>query len=608
MNRPQRRRRSAAAPGLPARRRHDAQPGPDPGTPPGVPRPADPEERFDFRSLFEFSAIINSSSDLTFILGHLLLTVMGKLLSPRGLILLASGEGEFRVQNVRGIGRGLLGTTLPMRKVPATPARVQDLDARRHPWVRELRLHGIGTLVPMTDAGRVVGVLGFADSALGRGLTPRREEYLLSLANIAASAIARAGAVAGIDAANRELSRRVQELNTLFEMSKELSGVRDPALTSKLLMFSVMGQIGAHRCFLSLLRDGRLVHAISRLDGEIPAGAAGWLAGLAEAVVLEPGGRGGDRAARRELHAMGIRAVIPLRAGAEMKGVFGIGGRVNDIPYTRSDLDFLASLGNLAVIALENARLFREALEKQKLEDDLLIAREIQRGLLPAELPRLTGYAVAASNIPSRQVGGDYYDVIPAGDGRWVVAVGDVSGKGTPASLLMANLQASIRALVPLGLSLAELTGRVNDLMIRNTTQGRFITFFWGRLDPATGGFTYVNAGHNPPFVCRADGSLERLEEGGLILGVLPTLRPYREGGAVLGPGDAVCLFTDGVSEAMNPAGEEFGEERIGEILRERRAAPPAEVCRRIVDAVTRWSGSEAQADDITLLHLRRDA
>jgi sigma-B regulation protein RsbU (phosphoserine phosphatase) len=276
-------------------------------------------------------------------------------------------------------------------------------------------------------------------------------------------------------------------------------------------------------------------------------------------------------------------------------------------PYMRADLDFVTSLANLAAISLENARLFREAIEKQRLEDDLLIAREIQRGLLPLTLPDIPQFGLSAANISSKQVGGDYYDVVALGGSRFMLAIGDVAGKGTPASLLMANLQATIRALVSPDASLGELTGRVNDLLCDNTTSGRFITFFWGILDPGSRTLRYVSAGHNPPYLLHANGKIERLEAGGLILGVLKTAIPYEEGEARFGPGDILLMFTDGVSEAMNKAGEEFGEDRLEKCLRGAAHSPAAEIITRIVDDVKRHSAGAPQSDDITLLALKAD-
>jgi sigma-B regulation protein RsbU (phosphoserine phosphatase) len=566
---------------------------------------SDLQRRFDFRSLFEFSSIINSSTDLKFILGHLLLTIMGKLLALRGIVLLGSEETSFRVQSARGLGRDLVGTEIVIRKIPRHMTSF-TAGGSRAKWTKFFREQGIGTIIPMTEGERVVGIVGFAQGQIRKKLTTEQAEYLTSLANIAATSVVRATAYSEVDLANRALNRKIQELNTLFELSKELNAVLDPERMVKLLMFSVMGQIGAHKCFLSLRRGDSMVHVLKRVDGEIPAGLNRYLGGLEESVVVASLTRASDRVARELLNGIGIEAVIPLRAQNELKGVFGVGGRMNERSYTQADLDFLSSLGNLAVIALENTRLFREALDKQKLEDELLIARDIQQGLLPADLPNLPGYSMAAVNISSKQVGGDYYDVIPMGGGRWVFAIGDVSGKGTPASLLMASLQASIRALVPLHLSLSELTGRVNDLMVQNTNQGRFITFFWGILDQADGTFTFVNAGHNPPVLCRAGGTLERLDVGGLILGVMQTQSPYEQATVMLLPGDTLCMYTDGVSEAMNPAGEEFGEGRIDGMLTASRELPVESLKDAFVEAVTTFAGTAGQSDDITMLFLRR--
>jgi sigma-B regulation protein RsbU (phosphoserine phosphatase) len=285
--------------------------------------------------------------------------------------------------------------------------------------------------------------------------------------------------------------------------------------------------------------------------------------------------------------------------------MIGLGDKISGQPYSPADLEFLAALGNLAIISLENARLFKEALEKQKMEDELVIAKEIQRGLLPSSLPEIPGFEFAASSLSSKQVGGDYYDVIPLRENRFVIAIGDVSGKGTPAALLMANLQAAIRALVPLNLPLPELTGRVNDLIADNTGSGRFITFFWGVLDPDGRTLQYVNAGHNPPYLFHRDGSFERLEKGGLILGVMKTTRPYEGGSIGFSPGDVLLLFTDGVSEAMDHEGVEFGEGPLEQVTCESLTQPSASILERIVEKVREHSRGVTQSDDITLLVLR---
>jgi sigma-B regulation protein RsbU (phosphoserine phosphatase) len=265
----------------------------------------------------------------------------------------------------------------------------------------------------------------------------------------------------------------------------------------------------------------------------------------------------------------------------------------------------LYSLANLAIISIENAKLFREAIEKQRLEDELILAREIQQGLLPQSLPQIPGFEIAAVNIPSQQVGGDYYDVIQRSEHEIIVAIGDVSGKGTPAALLMANVQASLRALIPVGLTLAETTARINDLTWMNTSSGRFITLFWGILNVQTKQFCYVNAGHNFPFLLRANGTVERLEEGGMILGMMKTTSPYQEGTVVLQPGDLLVLFTDGVSEAMNAQGVDFTEERFERTLQRLRSASANEVIEQVRKELWSYTQGAPPSDDLTMLVLK---
>jgi sigma-B regulation protein RsbU (phosphoserine phosphatase) len=290
---------------------------------------------------------------------------------------------------------------------------------------------------------------------------------------------------------------------------------------------------------------------------------------------------------------------------SQTKGAIMLGPRLRGGDYTPTDLEFLYSLGNLAIISIENARLFREGLEKQRMEDELKIAREIQQGLLPEQLPRIPGFEIAGINIPSYQVGGDYYDVIQH-DGRdYVVAIGDVSGKGTPAALLMAGVQAVLRTIAPLQLPLPVATGRINDLICLNTHGGKFITFFWGLLETEHRVFRYVNAGHNPPMLIRKNGNIEKLESGGLILGIMKSVTPYQEGAVTFEPGDVLLMYTDGVSEAMNPESVDFSEEELEKVASNSRGLSSGEMIAKIRHALELHTKGSPQSDDITMLVLK---
>lgn len=558
------------------------------------------EHRFDLGALFEFSTIINSSTDLRFIFGHLLLTLMGKLMAVRGIVLLRRDGPRFTVETVKGLPQDLTGTELAMSGIPRRISRITG--SERSPWMAFFRERRIDVLMPLVGGGKTLGVVGFGFSSVKRKLNEREQTYIKSLTNIAAAAIEKGVIISELSQVNRRLDRKFQELNTLFELGKEFNAVLDPDRLVKLLMFSIMGQVGASKYFVCLQREGGMGVVGSRLTGELGAEELKFLSTLNAPVLVSGLNAKSQIKVRSEFAARGIHVLVPLQLQNQIRGAVGLGEKMQGDAYGPSDLEFLSSLGNLAIIALENARLFREEIEKRRLEDELLIAKDIQRKLLPAVLPEIPCFELAATNISSKQVGGDYYDIIPLGNTRFVLAIGDVSGKGTPASLLMANLQATIRALVPFGLSLSELTRRVNDLVCESTGSDRFITFFWGILDTETRSMKYVSAGHNPPYVFRSDGSIVRLDKGGIILGIMKTMVPYEEGEVTFGPGDVLLLFTDGVSEAMDSRGEEWGEERLEAVANRHAGASPDDLQTAIIEAIREHGRGVPQSDDITLV------
>jgi phosphoserine phosphatase RsbU/P len=559
-------------------------------------------DAFELRSLFEFSNVVNSSLDLKFIIGHFLLTLMGKLLSLRGIVLLSRDDEVFTVETIKGLPQELLSTDMHIKKVPNRLVYIEREDCKKNAWMKEFRNHGIYLLIPLTVQDKVVGIAGLAPSIRTKKLSMEASTYVRSLANIAATAIEKNLFISELERVNRQLDGKVQELNTLFELSKEFNLILDPERILKILLFSTMGQIGVSKYAVCLEHDGSMETVVSKFDMTFDKGLCAKFISMEKPMLVDCNSKKSDIPFHRLLHGYGIHVLVPLRHQNVTKGILAVGERIKGLEYKQADLEFLSSLGNLAIISLENARLFQDAIEKQKMEDELLIAKEIQKGLLPETLPAIKSFDLAAINISSKQVGGDYYDCIPLSQNHFVLAIGDVSGKGTPASLLMASLQATIRALVPLGLSLSELTKRVNNLICDNTTSGRFITFFWGILDCESKILKYVNAGHNLPYLLRANGKVDRLDRGGIILGIMKTVLPYQEGEITFGTGDLLVMFTDGVSEAMDSNGDEFGEERLQKLLVEHRNEPVHLVLDRIVDAVKTHSKNTIQSDDITLV------
>jgi sigma-B regulation protein RsbU (phosphoserine phosphatase) len=566
----------------------------------------DSTDRFDLGALFEFSSNVNSSLDVNFILNHFLLTVMGKMMSPRGVVLLAGKSGAFAVSTVKGLPDSLLGTTLHIRRPPSSIVSSRRASQRSSPWMKFFKESQLAFIVPLESRGKVLGLLGFASLVPKKTLSGREETYVRALGNIAAAAIEKGLVLEEVRQVNRRLDAKVQELNTLFDLSKEFNSVLEAEKLLKLLTFSLLGQVGTNRFFTALRSEGKMDIVQSRVEGAVSPSIVKFCADLTKPVFVHSISKGKKAAIATELNALGIQLLVPIHLHDETAGVIAVGERVSRLPYSEADIEFLSSLGNLAMISLENAHLFREAIEKQKLEDELVIAKEIQSRLLPGTLPAIPGYEISAMNVTSKQVGGDYYDVLVLDDGRNVIAIGDVSGKGTPASLLMANIQATIRALAPFGLPLSDLTARVNNIIVENTGSDRFITFFWGTLDSSAGVFEYVNAGHNPPYLFHADGSFDRLEKGGIILGVMKTIVPYEMGTIRFAPGDTLLLFTDGVSEAMSKSDEEYGEERLERSARASLAHTPAQIIENLVASVREHAAGTIQSDFITLVAVKR--
>jgi len=564
------------------------------------------ESHFEHAALFEFSKVINSSIDLRFVLSHILLTIMGKLLSAKGMAVLALGRGRYRVEMGKGFPGGIEEKTVSIQRMPASLLEVKKLNPARYPWIKFFREQGVALLLPMFIADLPIGLLAFGERLSRKKLDKREVTYLRSLANISATAIEKSHTIQELQLVNRRLDGKIQELNTLFELGKEFGALLDPDKLVRLLLFSLLGQVGVHRYLICLKEGPDMKIVASRMDGAVPQGEL--LRELARLKAPTPVEKLIVRHTvdpREILSPLGITVVVPMQLQGENRGLILLGDKFSREPYLQADLDFLSSLANLAIISLENARLFKEALEKQKLEDELMIAREIQKGLLPNVLAEIPGADIAATNVSSKQVGGDYYDLIVVDSEKYIIAIGDVSGKGTPAALLMANLQATIRALVPLRLPLSELTERVNHLMCPNTGGNKFVTFFWGIIDTGAMSLTYVNAGHNYPYLLHADGSVHRLEKGGMILGVMETAIPYEEEAVHLSAGDILVLFTDGVSEAMSSDQEEYGEERLEAVIRGNVDRDAQEIIDAVHADILRHTKGALQSDDITMMVMR---
>ena len=363
------------------------------------------------------------------------------------------------------------------------------------------------------------------------------------------------------------------------------------------------------------------------------------LAGVDQAVTLE--GDEPDLAgmARSAGTSAGPILCLAMRGKRELMGILALGPRLSEVPYSREDRQLLYSVASQAGLSLENSVLIRRVAEQERVAHELEIAAQVQRRLFPDRAPRCRTLDLAGLCVPAGDVGGDYYDFLELGEGRVGFAVADVAGKGLPAALLMSMVQASLRSQAGAGRPIVGLCASMNELLYRSTAPNAYATFFYGVFEEDSRRLAYVNAGHNPPLVVRApivprakEGprlagavtadltgaalitttvaaaaereAVQRLTATGLVLGALAD-SPYVEEILVLEPGDVVVAYTDGVSEAFSPRGEEFGEERLAAVVAEGRDLSAAGLVEHVARAVESWRGQAPAHDDFTLVVAR---
>ena len=297
---------------------------------------------------------------------------------------------------------------------------------------------------------------------------------------------------------------------------------------------------------------------------------------------------------------------VPLKIQNKIIGTAQVLNRIGEDEFSAEELYIMEGFARQAAIALENARLHKEELEKKRLEEELELAHKIQQQLLPKDDPKLSGYDISGISFPSRWVGGDYFDFIQLPENRLSIIIADVCGKGVPAAVMMSSLQAVLHSLTDLNFSLQSLVHNLNRYICLNSASDRFITNFYSELDFTKHTLSYINCGHNPPYLFRKNGTVETLMTGGLVLGVLEDTK-YGSSETSLEPGDMVLMYTDGVTEEHNEQNEMFGEHRLMKLVSGITEMTAKEIIKNIYQAVIKFGqdGREAE-DDLTLVCIKR--
>ena len=413
-----------------------------------------------------------------------------------------------------------------------------------------------------------------------------------------------------------QLAKLIDSLRVVNELTIEL--LKDVSVDEllKFLMDKVFETLHPDRAVV-LLRSaatGELVPAVVRVSEGISAEDIRLSKTLVKAVIEKRNGlllmdtaNSSAVSLSESIRLSGIKSVLaaPLENAGEVVGLIYVDCRMGHRSFEEADLRLLTSLANVAAAKIQNARLMAENVEKRQMDREFALAHEIQQRLLPESPPDVPGYELYGSNVPSRQVSGDYFDFRARSDGKIYAAIADVCGKGVGPALLMASLQASFHAWADELVPVAAMTGRLSEAISRRTGPDRFITFFLLLLNPESGEIDFTNAGHNQGLLIRKNGAVEELASHGLPLALFPG-RPYASGHLTIEAEDLLCLYTDGVTEATNAQGEEFGLERLRKFLLTQIGQELSEVDTALALVLEEHAAGEHFADDRTLLMLRR--
>src|SRR4051812_2620522 len=407
----------------------------------------------------------------------------------------------------------------------------------------------------------------------------------------------------------------MERLRTLVEASKLINSSIEPDTLFASILTVARNELHVERGTLYFV-DEQKQEIWTKIAGELSSeirlpigkGLAGAVAETGEPLILRDAyddprfDRSLDRQTGYRTRSM---LCVPIKnRGERVVGVLQLLNKTNGA-FGPRDLEFLSGISDHMAIAMENATLHMELLEKQRMEQELALGREIQSRLFPSAPSDIAGIELAAYSLPCYEVGGDYYDFIELPNGDLGLAIGDVSGKGVAAALIMSSLQAALRVAAPLEDDLPQLVRRLNALVYRNTRARKYVTFFFARYTPSTGRLRYVNAGHNPPYII-AGNTLTEIGSTGRPIGLLPE-SSYSEETIELPPGSTLFLYTDGLNEAADPDEIEFGNERLRALFLSQSSAAANEIPSRVLDAVTAFERGAEATDDKTIVVMRRN-
>jgi sigma-B regulation protein RsbU (phosphoserine phosphatase) len=571
---------------------------------------------YSIQSLCEIGDELSSIEDFEGSSRAVLHLIMGTLvISKAAILLLNENTGELHVSAARGIDdpalriklsrdvvKALHAATEPFRVDNPPSQELQHFLSKNKELVAALKSH---VWVPLRVKRSLLGVISVSKKFMDKDFESIDLELLNIIAQQLSIAVNDFRLIRSLRDTNFQLNRKILELETLYDLGIAISSLLEVNELYEQILINAVGLTDASAGLLALRSGDRIeVSSSINLTKE----------GIEALELYEPlksVWEGGESLVDNQLdpaqNPFGFSKllVVPLKGQHQVLGIIGLADKESRegglLDFTEDDQRLLTSFGTQAGVSIENAKFYAESVEKERLERELQVAATIQENLLPDSPPKIPGYEIAATTIPSRTVGGDYYDFLVQ-DGLHMLSIADVSGKGIPAALLVSTLHATLHAHAEGGeWELKQLVSRISMGIYASSLSNKFITFVLGIIDPQRNTLTYINAGHNYPLVISADGGIRQLQTGGLCLGLLPN-SDYKEEQVQLNPGDVFVLYTDGITESFNAQEEEFGEERLKQVLLDNRRRTAVEIFDAILQAVADFNAGAPQHDDMTLV------
>jgi sigma-B regulation protein RsbU (phosphoserine phosphatase) len=426
--------------------------------------------------------------------------------------------------------------------------------------------------------------------------------------------------VQDLEGSSERMQKMLREMVTLHEITHALESSDNLDSLLEYIMQKSQNVMTAEAASLMLVLEdtnelefkvtlGPKAKEVKPFKLPIGQGISGWVAQTGEAVLI-PDAYSDPRFDPSFDKRSGFRTnsmlCVPMIHKSKIVGVMTLINKLDGTPFNENDQNLFTIFASQAALSIENARLLFAAIEKERLDKELQVASEIQRLLIPQEIPKSSFLEIAAEYIPCKEVGGDFYDIIRLDENRYIFVVADVSGKGIPGALVVSNMQATLRAFLEYSDDLLPVVSRLNEAIIRQTTTDRYITFFIGLYDHTKSKLAYINAGHNPPLLINKNGDMKELKTGGIFIGYMPWEYEIEE--ISFKKDDTLVMYTDGLVEAMDSDEEEFELTGLKKTIKGCLSSSTEKLKEVIIEKVHDHIGAIPLADDFTLLISRRIA